>query len=134
MKLVLKRIGIQKAGAFGVLSLETKEGLMPFCVTLEHTYPETGEKPKIPAGKYTCVKTRYIKGGYDTFEIMVPGHSRILFHKGNTEADSDGCVLLGELYTLFNKTPGIGSSGEGFKDFNSITSSEKSFELEVIDT
>jgi hypothetical protein len=33
---------------------------------------------------------------FTTFEITgVPGHSNILFHIGNYNKDSEGCVLLG---------------------------------------
>ena len=51
---------------------------------------------RIPAGTYKCVRTQYIKGGYETFEITyVSGRTRILFHRGNTEEDTEGCILLG---------------------------------------
>jgi hypothetical protein len=49
----------------------------------------------IPAGTYKVLRTIYYKHGYETFEIIVPGRSRILFHPGNTEEDTDGCVLVG---------------------------------------
>lgn len=51
---------------------------------------------RIPAGTYKCVRTWYNKGGYATFEITnVPNRTRILFHRGNTEEDIEGCVALG---------------------------------------
>ncbi len=51
---------------------------------------------RIPEGRYICQRTIYIKHGYETFEVMhVPARSRILFHPGNTEEDSQGCILLG---------------------------------------
>ena len=50
----------------------------------------------IPDGKYKLVRTIYHKHGYETFEVTnVPGRSRILIHPGNTEEDSDGCILVG---------------------------------------
>jgi hypothetical protein len=50
----------------------------------------------IPAGEYLCKRTIYHRHGYETFEVCdVPGRTRILFHPGNTEEDSDGCILLG---------------------------------------
>ncbi len=51
---------------------------------------------RIPAGTYLCVRTWYNRGGYETFEVTkVPGRSHILFHRGNTEEDTDGCILPG---------------------------------------
>ncbi len=51
---------------------------------------------RIPAGRYTCARRWYIRGRYWTFEIMnVPDRTDILFHRGNTEEDTEGCVLLG---------------------------------------
>ena len=51
---------------------------------------------RIPEGAYVCESTDYIKGGYKTFEVTgVPNRSRILFHRGNTEEHSAGCILVG---------------------------------------
>lgn len=50
----------------------------------------------IPSGTYECRRTIYQKHGIPTFEITgVPNRSRILIHPGNTEEDTQGCVLLG---------------------------------------
>jgi hypothetical protein len=50
----------------------------------------------IPAGAYHLHRTIYRKHGYETFEVtVVPGRSRILIHPGNTEEDTQGCLLVG---------------------------------------
>ena len=50
----------------------------------------------IPAGSYRLHRTIYQKHGYETFEVTgVPGRSRILIHPGNTEEDTQGCILVG---------------------------------------
>lgn len=50
----------------------------------------------IPEGLYICRRTRYNRGGYETFEVTnVPGRSHILFHIANTEEDIEGCIGLG---------------------------------------
>lgn len=50
----------------------------------------------IPAGTYRLHRTIYQRHGYETFEVTgVPGRSRILVHPGNTEEDTQGCVLVG---------------------------------------
>jgi|GEM_PF-3477331 len=65
--------------------------------TLEHSYP--GLTPKVPAGEYTCVRgTHQLHNGvpFETFEVTgVDGHSGILFHQGNFNDDSEGCILVG---------------------------------------
>lgn len=50
----------------------------------------------IPAGTYPLRRTIYHKHGIPTFEVCgVPGRDRILIHPGNTEEDTQGCILLG---------------------------------------
>jgi len=50
----------------------------------------------IPEGTYRCEPRRYNRGGYDTVEVLgVPGRSHILFHRGNTMHDVEGCIALG---------------------------------------
>lgn len=49
----------------------------------------------IPPGVYALKRVQSPKFG-NTFEITgVPGRSRILLHAGNTEEDTEGCVLVG---------------------------------------
>ena len=65
--------------------------------TLEHSYDG---KPKLPAGTYQCVRGKHTLAGrpepFETFEVMgVPGHTGILFHPGNWQGDSNGCILVG---------------------------------------
>lgn len=96
------------SGIFGTLASEN--GFFT-CRTLEHAYaglntiePDvTGSapyyQPKVPPGVYKCVRGehRLAHGGpFFTFEVTnVPGHTGILFHPGNINADSAGCILLG---------------------------------------
>lgn len=93
MNLTIKRNEIVSNGAFGEIpELEL--------VTLEHTYSVgSGFAPKLPPGTYICVRgihSLLAHPQFETFEITgVPGHSGILFHRGNDENDSEGCVLQG---------------------------------------
>ncbi len=101
MKLILTRDDEVATGIFGFLTSE--DGAFS-CVTLEHAYPDvnsSGYAPKIPSGDYKCFRGQHQLEGmaepFETFEIMsVPGHSNLLFHAGNFNKDSAGCVLLGE--------------------------------------
>jgi hypothetical protein len=96
----------------------------------------------IPAGVYRCARTVYQKHGFLTFEIMdVPGRSRILFHPGNTEEDTEGCVLVGgSLGSLVVKDEDSGKrerklavlgSQVAFRRLMSYLDGEYEFELEI---
>jgi len=122
----IKRVAVLTSGAFGVL---LSNGT-PFAVTLERTY-DPGNTVKIGNGFHECHRSRYNRGNYDTFEISVPGHSRILFHKGNTELHSDGCVLVAESFAMMGDKPGIALSAEGFNEFMKRAADTDSFTLEV---
>ena len=99
MNLMLSRNQTGKDGVFGELTAETG---MHVAVTLEHAFQDDrgGYGPKLLPGTYTCVRgTHQLKRGpaFETFEITgVPSHSGILFHCGNCNDDSEGCVLLGK--------------------------------------
>ena len=126
--MALHRVSVGPDGAFGVL---LHLGV-PFAVTLERTYEQPGEPVvKIPPGAFRCTATRFIRGQYDTYEINVLGHSRLLFHKGNYETDSDGCVLVGESFAEFDGKPGIAQSGAAFAEFIKRCANAPEFTLEV---
>ncbi len=86
----------------------------PFMATLEHSY---SNEPKVPVGAYLCVRgTHSLHDGvsFSTFEITgVPGHQGILFHVGNVNDDSEGCVLCGEQ----SKVVSITNSRKAFSDW-----------------
>jgi hypothetical protein len=89
-RLILARDLYREDGIFGDLIAE--DGDLDL-LTLEHSY---GLLPKVPKGEYVCKRTVWHKKGIPTFEITgVPDATRILFHTGNKEQDSEGCVLLG---------------------------------------
>lgn len=72
------------------------------CVTLEDEYRENKvhAETRVPCGTY-AVDMRYSPKfsplyGHNMLWIKdVPGFDFILIHKGNTEADTAGCVLVG---------------------------------------
>ena len=125
------RVAVQPQGAFGVLL----QGSLPFAVTLERTYPLAGSAQlvKIPAGLWHCTRTIFHRGGYPTYEIHVPSHTRLLFHKGNVEDDSEGCVLVGEAFSPIKSQPGVAASAAGFEEFMERAAAVPSFSLRVIE-
>ncbi len=124
--MALHRVAILPDGAFGVL---LHLGV-PFAVTLERTYGEN-DLIKIPTGIWRCVRTRFIRGGYDTYEILVPGHSRLLFHIANQEGQLDGCIAVAESFAMFDLKPGIAQSRIGFVEFMNRAANAPEFDLEV---
>ena len=99
MNLILTNTDYLATGIFGTLEDEYESFLLQ---TIQHSYEvEPGVyAPKLPVGGYTCKRGMHIlekmHEPFETFEICgVPGHTNILFHVGNTNKDSSGCVLLG---------------------------------------
>lgn len=99
MNMGLKRSRAVLYGVFGTLFDESGAFL---AVTLEHSYPQKDGSflPKIPAGTYVCKRGEHRLEGMNqpfmTFEVTgVAGHSNLLFHWGNYNNDSEGCILLG---------------------------------------
>ena len=128
--LSLVRVAVRFDGAFGVLL----DRGAPFAVSCEHTYGQGTTAPivKIPAGTYQCQRTYFAGGGYDTYEVTgVPGHSRLLFHRGNTEVDSDGCILVGEYFGEIGGVPAVMLSQMAFTAFMHRMAGRDSFSLEV---
>lgn len=129
MKLV--RSEYRPDGIFGQL---TDAKGHPICHTLEHSY---NNLPKLPPGQYICVrgmhKLHSTPDPFETFEITgVPGHGNILFHWGNYNKDSDGCVLLGDApVTMPNGEKMIPNSKAAFAKFMKDLTGIKEFMLTV---
>lgn len=121
-------------GIFGELK---DEGTL-IAVTLEHAYAENGPcRPKIPPGNFTCVRGIHrldgMKNDFLTFEITgVEGHSNLLFHWGNWNYDSAGCVLLGETIAKLSSGQMITNSRLTFEKFMESYGKLESFPLTVL--
>lgn len=122
------RVKKGEEGAFGVMFDQSS---YPFAVTLEHTF-DSGD-PLLPAKTYLCSRTRYEKGGYDTFEIPLVGHARILLHRANTEADLRGCIGVAKEFSEFSSVHGVADSKKGFDEFWAKYGSHAQITLKVVD-
>lgn len=130
-KLYLRRIAKSAFGINGVLVYKD----IAFAVTIED--PEKA----IEAGEYDCIRTKYIKGKYETFEIIAPPRTRLLFHKGNWASslkehieyfdDVDGCIATAESFAILNGVPGIADSKHGFNELMQIMYGVNKFRLEI---
>lgn len=101
--------------------------------TLEHSYDN---EPKIPNGEFVCRRGEHKLHGMDhtftTFEITgVEGHDNLLFHWGNFNKDSEGCVLLGEAFAQKGSEEMITNSKTTFSKFMSLLNGFGEFILSV---
>lgn len=131
----LKRISYRSDGTFGVL-LFTKDlftDKLPFAVTLERPWlNNTIGKSCIPTGDYICKRVMSPKFG-NTFQVMdVPGRSHILFHKGNIDDDTEGCILIGEEYSIWDDgSVSIGRSGHAYTEFMDLLATVEEFGFRI---
>jgi len=131
--LTLKRTHRTNYGCFGVLDCDGE----PFAVTGEHI------RLHIPKGEYTCFKSYYNAGKYQTYEIPVPSRTHILFHKGNhtyddpatkaNEADTAGCVLIAESFGVLKGRTAVEGSADGFTEFMQRLKGVESFKLVILE-
>ena len=119
------------AGIFGQLC---QDGGVFVAYTLEHSYDN---KPKLVDSEYTCVRGIHHLGPelkeINTFEFKgIPQFqgknvTGVLFHPGNYNSDSAGCVLLGNSETDLM----VASSKEAFAGFLKMVDGLDSFHLTV---
>lgn len=106
MKLTLKRIALRPTCTIGKLYIDDAY----FCDTLEDTVRDTNKSGKFDNGEQKIKgKTAIPYGTYEikwtysprfkkyTPQLMnVPSFEGIRVHAGNTSADTEGCLILGE--------------------------------------
>ncbi len=144
MNVILSRSDNRIDGVFGVLTGIANKVL---ATTLEHAYFLGNNKfaAKIPAGTYTCKRGKHRLHGmtsdFETFQVCdVPGHTNVLFHWGNYNRDSDGCILLGKHFAACDPkdhsgaTAMITSSRVTWSKFMDLQKNVNEFTLTVKDT
>lgn len=124
-RLQLRTVAIRDDGCFGVLLWDGQ----PFAVSVERTFDDNAVV--IGNGAHQCTRSYYHKGGYETFEIAVAGHDRVLFHKGNVETDSEACILVGESFSVLNAQTAVGDSKHGFEELMQLADGLTEFNMEV---
>lgn len=106
MKLTLKRIALRPTYTIGKLYIDD----VYFCDTIEDTVRDTNKSGKFDKGEQKIKgKTAIPYGTYEikwtysprfkkyTPQLMnVPSFEGIRVHAGNTSADTEGCLILGE--------------------------------------
>lgn len=95
MKLFLQRIAQKPEYTIGKLYIDNQY----FCDTLEDTVREhkIAGKTAIPAGTYEVIVNRSPRFKRDLPLLLdVPNFEGIRIHRGNTDKDTSGCILVGE--------------------------------------
>jgi hypothetical protein len=118
LELVLKRVAARDHYTIGKLYINGT----PFCDTLEDTDRELDQtmpleellakkvpgKTAIPTGTYritmNCKSPKFSKidyykdfcDGYIPRLLGIPGFEGVLIHRGNTEGNTEGCLLVGD--------------------------------------
>ena len=130
MELKLKRVAENEDATFGVLI----NGDTPFAITLEPSWEDNKKGIScIPSGPYSCKRVKSPRFG-DTFEILdVEGRTHILFHKGNSERNTQGCVLIAEEFGILNGKAAVLASGRGYREFMNILKDVDEFDLIIED-
>jgi hypothetical protein len=129
---ILKNTDFLATGIFG--ELLDDDGNFLF-YTLQRAYFANGSwSPKIPLGEFVCKRGQHqlekMLYPFETFEITnVPGHTNLLFHMGNVNEDSEGCILLGNRR---EENKGIYKSKDAFASFMQQQAGTDYFILDVI--
>ena len=102
MKLLLVRRPSGEHATLGDLSLDG----MPYCVTLEDVVRDLGPDGKgkifgataIPVGIYQVIIDFSQRFQKNMLHVMnVPFFTGIRIHSGNTDANTEGCILVGQV-------------------------------------
>ena len=119
--------------------LEHADGTF-ICFTLEEPWRDAnkdglGDKgvSRIPAGTFRTFRRYSETRKREVFEVShVPGRAAILIHAGNTVADTEGCILVGQAEGDLVGVPAVLKSKPAFEAFMTAHP-EAEFQLTVVD-
>lgn len=122
----LRRIEESEDGTIGILLLNKKIQ----CFILENK--NLANKPCVscvPIGIYNCKRVQSPRFN-ETFEVTnVPNRTHILFHVGNTEKDTFGCLLPGDRVGYLKNKRAVLDSGKSFVNLMEELESINEFKL-----
>lgn len=134
--ITLKRVSFNDDGSYGVLIYEK----IPFLVTLERSWKDNARGiSSIPEGTYLVRRVVTPKHG-NTWQVMnVPGRDSILMHTGNSEIDTEGCIVVGMQFGKVDATdpdtgktesqPAVLRSKDAYALFDTFMGTDQEFRL-----
>ena len=126
----LVRVTEYNNATLGVLCIDDS----PEVLTLEDAWRDNETKIScIPVGRYRIKLHRSPRFGVTYKIIDVPERSDILFHPGNTNKDTHGCILLGLQYGRLDANSAVLASKSAFQKFMQLMGDVPEAELLVID-
>ncbi len=121
------RFSETKDGTFGVMEYNG----VPFSYTLEPNDRGNGRNSCIPPGRYHCIRHHGTKFKNAWAITNVPNRSAILFHVGNIEDDSLGCILMGSTLASVKSKLGVIHSSNTFNKFMNISDRASQLNLTI---
>lgn len=95
----------------GVWLVKDAGGYLPLCNTLEDPWNNNAPgRSCIPAAQYSVALGQFPKWGATYQLLSVPGRTAILIHPGNTNLDTEGCILPGSSFTRMKGYMAISAS------------------------
>lgn len=129
IEVLIRRAWADSRATLGMLTIKGVQHDPIF--TLENPQRETSIDSRIPGGFYRCEPFNGAKYK-DVYEIKdVPGRTNILFHWGNFEKDTLGCILIGNQAGIISGMPAVLNSVVTFQEFRKIIG-KKSFDLTIV--
>jgi len=137
MKILVERFDSGSDDTFGRLYINGKLE----CYTLEDEFREVKKRgdTRIPKGTYKVGKrfspSKSPKTGHDMLWIKdVPGFQYILIHTGNTEDDTEGCLIVGTRIGKLNGKRAVLDSKVAYNKIYPIISDaiDRGEEVEII--
>lgn len=106
----------------------------PMAVTVEPYKMDNATNVScIPTGQY-IIKRRYSDKYKNHFIVTnVGGRSYILIHWGNTDGDTQGCIILGESFGVINGQWAVVSSKVAFNEFMDIMDGINQANLTIVE-
>lgn len=129
MKIItIKRTHILPGGLYGTLDIDGE----PFCQTYEQP------KPHVKEGEYLCRRALSPKRQVDVYWLQdVPGMTDVQIHWGNTDLDTDGCILVGRAFGQVETLTqgillGVQESGHTFRRFMAMLQNDPEIKLVIV--
>lgn len=125
MEIIVERFNSGSDDTLGRLYINGK--MMCFTIEDEHRDIKVKGETRIPAGTYKVGK-RYSpkfspKFGHDMLWVKdVPGFEYILIHTGNTEKDTEGCLIVGKKIGSLENRRAVLDSKQAYKEIYPLIS------------